>query len=92
MSSMGRQTESEVVEARFRAMANTSTKSKEDEEPNTQEVWPSLFSTREKTHFLEISQDRRTLKYTGKGINSHDVGVSSQLVVFFIKIDCLKFC
>jgi hypothetical protein len=40
------------------------------------EVWPSLFNTREKTHFLEISQDRRTIKYTGKGLHSHDVGVS----------------
>jgi hypothetical protein len=75
------------------------TKAKEDETYSnndnansySKEIWPSLFNTREKTHFLEISQDRRTIKYTGKGLHSHDVGTartehpfpSNRLIVYY---------
>ena len=41
---------------------------------------PSHFVTND-TKFLEVSMDKVTVKYTGKGSHSHDVGVSFWFVI-----------
>jgi len=47
-----------------------------DESSKSSSGWHKTahFNTKEKIHFLEISQDKKTIKYTGKGQNAYDVG------------------
>ena len=52
---------------------------------------PICFNTIENTHSLQVSRDKLSVKYVGKGIHLHDVGVirtdnplpSTGLVAYF---------
>lgn len=52
---------------------------------------PTCFNTIENTHSLQVSRDKLSVKYVGKGIHLHDVGVirtdnplpSTGLVAYF---------